>query len=432
MRTGAARDALHATLPLILAAAGLIAPPHGARAQEPAVADVAGPTTAEAPRARLFLGYETEPAMDLGGRVVASADALVAGAFGGIRERHPALAPAWEFPLAAALLLVEHEGMGHGGRARELGLGPSYGAGFDFSAYTTTRRAPRDHEELALLAAGGVEADGVMAHRLLLDALGDDGIDGAQLPLVMMAKLDLTVYVASAPRPRPGDDEGDFSHEYRHGNDMVLYLTGRQAARLGADAGAVWDGTYEPDFGEPLLRRTWDDARAAALWNLLDPSLGAAMVGYFRQHVLGGEARVRPPTLRIGEPVRLTLATRAALGPDSMSRFLDVQLALPRGVVDIFARRFDSAVASAWGWGAALHRMPLGRLALSVGADAWDEPRTANGAGEGSGWNAVAEVEARRGRWAVVAKLGDKSGGFFPGTPRAAGVYGGGGLVVDW
>jgi len=386
----------------------------------------------------LFLGYESEPAMDYFGRVVASGDALLARAFAGIGDagvRHPGLAPVWEFPVAAAVLLVQHEGMGHGGRAREFGLGPSYGAGFDFSAYTTTKRAPHDHEELALIASGGVEADGVMARRLLFDALGPDGIDGAQVPLLMMAKLDLTVYVASAPRPRPGNDEGDFAHEYRHGHDMVIYLVGRQSQRLGGTASDVWEGLYEPDFDEPLLRDTWDDARAAALWNVLDPSLGAALVGYFRQHVLGGKARVHSPALRLGESARLTLGTRAALGPESISRFLDVQAAGSWGVLDVYARQLDSSIDTSFGYGAALHRLPIGPMSLSLSADTWDEPASAenptadNG---GSRWNASLEIELRRGRWGGALKVGGKSDGFFPGTPRDSGVYAGAGVIAVW
>jgi hypothetical protein len=196
----------------------------------------------------------------------------------------------------------------------------------------------------------------------------------------------------------------------------------------------VWDGVYDPDFDEPLLRETWDDARAAALWNLLDPSLGAALVGYFRQHVLGGEARVHSPALRLGESARLTLGTRAALGPTSISRFLDVQAAGPWGVADVYARQLDSSVDTSFGYGAALHRLPLGPLALSVSADTWDEPLSAEdpAADTRSRWNATLELELRRGRWGGALKVGDKSEGFFPGTPRDSGVYAGAGVVAVW
>ncbi len=389
--------------------------------------------TAAAPATSLFVGYESEPAMDYGGRVVASANLLLArtfGRIGDVGERHPGLAPVWEFPLGAVLLLAQHEVLGHGGRGREFGLSPSYSFGF-FSGATGTARPPRDAQELALLAAGGVEADQVLAHRLLLDALRPEGIDGAQLPLAMMAKLDLAVYVATVPAARPGDDKGDFGYEYRHGNDMALYLVGRQAQRLGAAAGTVWDGSYEPDFDEALLGDTRSDARAAALWDLLDPSLAAAMTAYFRQHVLQGAPRVRVPALALGA-ARLTLGTRAALGPQEISRFLDVEAATPLGTFDLYVRDLDSSVDRSWGYGAAVRGLRLGPLALSLAADAWDDPRAVEAPAGGGRWNATAEAEARRGRWGVALKVGSKSAGFFPGLPAGDGAYAGAGVLAVW
>src|SRR5215218_7716814 len=101
------------------------------------------PTQAQSPDHDLyFLGYETEPAMDFGGRTLTSLQSGLSRAFGSIRdmgERHPGLAPSWEFPVAAAILLVQHEVGGHGGRGREFGLSPSYGFGIDFSGYTNTK-----------------------------------------------------------------------------------------------------------------------------------------------------------------------------------------------------------------------------------------------------------------------------------------------------
>src|SRR6478609_2544166 len=103
------------------------------------------PVHAQSPWDPLFLGYGTEPEMDYGGRMVMSLQSAVSRGFGsiaGVGERHPGLAPAWEFPVGAAVLLIQHEVDGHGGRAREFGLSPSYAFHFDFSAATGTRRPP--------------------------------------------------------------------------------------------------------------------------------------------------------------------------------------------------------------------------------------------------------------------------------------------------
>ena len=383
-----------------------------------------------------FLGYETEPAMDFGGRTLASLQTGISEAIGSIKdvgERHPGVTPAWEFPLGAALLLVQHEVGGHGGRAREFGLGPSYGFGFDFSGYTSTKRAPRTNEELLLLAAGGVEADQILARRVFLDLLRDEGTDAAKIPMAFMAKLDLSLYVSTVPHPRPGDDEGDFSDEATSGNDMVLYLVGRQAQRHGAPAAAVWDGTYAIDFEDPLLEDNWDDARITAIWNVLDPTLVAGLFAYFRDHVLQGEGRVRAPMLHAGN-VNLILGTRGALGPQSVSRFLDLHAATRQGVFTIYLRDLDSSVDRTYGAGAGVHGLRLGqRVELGLSADLWSEPESIERLPGGDGWNATAEVDARLGaRWGLSAKAGAKSDGFFPGLPQEDGPYFGLGVMAGW
>lgn len=386
-----------------------------------------------------FVGYETEPAMDFGGRTLASIQSGISRGIGSIKdigERHPGVTPAWEFPVGAALLLVQHEVGGHGGRAREFGLGPSYGFGFDFSGYTSTDRAPRNNEELLLLAAGGVEADQVLARRVFLDMLREEGTDAAKIPLAFMAKLDLSLYVSTVPHPRPGDDEGDFSDEASSGNDMALYLVGRQAQRHGVPAAPVWDGTYVVDFEDPLLEDNWDDARITAIWNVLDPTLVAGLFAYFRDHVLRGESRVRAPMLHVGN-VGLTLGTRGALGPQSVSRFLDLHAATRQGVFTVYLRDLDSSIDRAYGFGAGVHGLSIGRQGqradLGLSADIWSEPEAHEHLSKGNGWNATAEVNALLGaRWGLSAKAGVKSDGFFPGLPQEDGAYVGLGVMGGW
>jgi hypothetical protein len=371
-----------------------------------------------------FLGFGTEPEMDFGGRTVMSLDSLLSRSFsriGDAGERHPGLAPAWEFPVAAAVLLLQHEVGGHGGRAREFGLSPSYSFGFDFSAATGTERPPETNEGNALLAAGGVEADGVMAHRTLLDLLRTEGADGAKVPLAAMAKLDLTVYVASAENPDNGQDLVD---QYRDGNDIAYYLLSRQAQRQGADPTAIWNGTYVADLDERLLESTWSDARATALWNLVDPLLVTSVVSYFREHVLGGSVRVHAPVWRISDGLGLTVGTRGTLGPQEVSRFLDLHAATRRGVFTIYIRDLDSSIDRTYGAGAGLHAFKLGILEIGLAADAWDEPESQERIRSGSGWNATAEVDALLGeRWGLAGKVGSKSDGFFPGLPLEDGAY---------
>jgi hypothetical protein len=373
--------------------------------------------------------------MGFGGRTLASLHSGLSraiGSIGDVGERHPGVAPAWEFPLGAAVLLVQHEVGGHGGRSREFGLGPSYGFGFDFSGYTATERPPQTNEELMLLAAGGVEADQVLARRVFLDLLRPEGADAAKIPLAFMAKLDLSLYVSTAPRPRPGNDEGDFADELASGNDMAIYLVGRQAQRRGAPAADVWNDNYAIVFEDPLLEDNWDDTRMTAIWNVLDPSLVAGMVVYFRDHVLGGAERVRPPMLHLGG-MGLTVGTRGALGPQEVSRFLDVYTAIRRGVFSVYVRDLDSSVDRTFGVGSGAHGVRLGRIELGLSADAWDEPSSLEKVYDGQGWNASAELDAHLGeRWGLSAKVGAKSDGFLPGVPQEDGVYLGLGVLGGW
>jgi hypothetical protein len=371
--------------------------------------------------------------MDYAGRTLASLNSALSrgiASTGRIWEKHPGLAPAWEFPLGALVLLVQHEVGGHGGRAREFGLAPSYGFGSAFSAYTATRYPPRTAEQGLLLAVGGMEADGVLAHRILLDLLRPQGADGAKVPLALMTKLDLTVYVMGTPRP----DGSQFIREYRDGNDVATWMAFRQAERLGASPAAVWNGDYLPDLSDPTLDETWHQARATAVWNLLDPSLVAATVAYFREHVLDGRVAVHAPVWQVASGLGLTVGTRAALGPQRVSRFLDLYGATPWGVATVYVRDLESLRDRTWGFGGAVHGLRIGpRAELGFNVDVWDEPESPEHLPRGTSWHVGAEADTRFSRrWGVSAKIGAKSPGFFPGLPLEDGPYGGLGVTASF
>ncbi len=420
------RTGIHALACTLVAASALAQAPPGGQAGDAAA-------TRLNEWQPLLLGYSSEPGMEFGGRTLASAQSAASRAFASIADvgrRHPALAPAWEFPVAAALMLVQHEVDGHGGRAREFGLGANYSFGADFSATTTIARPPSTNEQGSLLAAGGTEADGVMAHAVLLDMLLPEGADGARVPLAIIAKLDLTVYVATTHSP----SSSGFVSDFRSGNDVASWLVSRQADRIGADPSRVWGNTYQPNVRDPLLERDWRAARSAALWNLLDPSLVAAAVAYVQQHLQAGSVSVHAPMLRLADGVGFTVGTRAALGPREVTRFLDLLAATDRGVLAVYVRDLDSPVDRTWGFGAALHGVCLGRGARAGAvADLWEEPRQVAGGERVSGWNAAGELDATLSRrWGVAVKAGRKSLGFFPGLPLPAGTYAGLGLTFAW
>jgi hypothetical protein len=170
------------------------------------------------------------------------------------------------------------------------------------------------------------------------------------------------------------------------------------------------------------------DALSAVAAQLVRPR------AYFRDHVLGGKARVRAVGWRVGGGVLLALGTRGALGPQAVSRFLDLHAGTRHGVFTLTLRDLDSSLDRGFGVGVAVRGLPLGRrLELALEADSWEEPESVEGLHEGSAWNASAELAARLGaRSGAALKVGTKSDGFLPGRPIDKGTYLGFGLQVSW
>ncbi len=373
--------------------------------------------------------------MAYGGLTLASVQRVssqLLGSTDAARQR-PGLAAAWEFPFAELLSIVTHEVNGHGGRAREFDLRPRYG--FDLlrmSAYTGTTRAPKTRDEIISLCGAGTEADSVLANRLLVDLHRPDGADGSTLPLALFAKLDLTLYVAITVRPDAANAT-EFRDQYQQGNDIANYLVGRQGQRRGLDLDDLWNQVADVDFSDPLLRKNANAARVAALWNVLDPALIAAVVEYAREHLGRGAMRIRAPMLELGGGVGLSTGTRAFLAPSYVTRYLDAYVRVPFGVGSIYARDLDSSVARTWGWGGAFTLAPPGwRASATVTAERWDEPASAEH-GEGRpGWHAAGEVRVPIGsRVGVLVSAGRKTTGFVPGRPVDEGTYAGIGVMFS-
>ena len=140
--------------------------------------------------------------MDAGGRSIASLDRGISDLLDRVvPRRFPWLRVAWELPVPILLQLVQHEGFGHGARARELGLHARYGIGLD-SAWTDIDESPASNEDLSLIVAGGTEADSVLARRLLLDMYQGRGGPAGLVPFLLMAKTDFPIYVGDHPATR--------------------------------------------------------------------------------------------------------------------------------------------------------------------------------------------------------------------------------------
>ncbi len=379
-----------------------------------------------------FLGFETDPAMDFGGRDVVTVHSAASRTLGwALRtERHSCLAPIYEFLFAAGLSTFQHEVFGHGARAREYNLDPEYTFGIDFSGGTGLNKNPESNLQNIVIAGGGTEGDSVMAHQILLDLYSGDGTDGSKIPLMAIAKLDFSLYCLITPDPV--DSSGDFGDAYNDGNDIAYYIVSRQAQRRGADPADVWNNDYPIDFSDSQLSDNYDDLRAAAIWNLIDPAALAAMVGYVADHVIGGATQVRPPAIPLGGGFGLTAGTRAFIGPSEVTRFLDLYLLTPGPLLTAYARDLQSSRDQSYGFGGGVHKLPLGRaVTLAAGADYWQTPDAEEALFDGSGWNASGEIGVMvTDHFGLTCKLGSKSDGYFPGTPIDSGVYGGAGVQL--
>lgn len=376
-----------------------------------------------------YLGFESEPAMDAGGQDVVTVHSLISRGLGKVTRTSYA-APAYEFFFAAGLSTFQHEVFGHGSRAREYNLDPVYSFGVDFSGGTGLNRDPTTMEQNIMIAGGGTEGDSVMANRILRDLYTGDGTDGSKIPLMALAKIDFSLYCLITPDP--SDSREDFEDAYTNGNDIAYYITARQAQRRQANPADVWNNDYAIDFGDPMLEDNYDELRAAALWNLADPAALSAMYAYVADHVIRGKTQVRPPVIPLGGGFGLTAGTRAFMGPQEVTRFLDLYLVTPGPLVMLYARDLQSSVDQTFGYGGGLYKIPLGpRLKLSLLGDAWQVPESAEKLYQGTGWNGCGEVEAMfSDHIGVSCKIGNKSAGFFPGTPMEEGVYGGAGVLV--
>jgi hypothetical protein len=403
----------------------------------------AAPAKAETPTpaAPYFLGYESEPAMDAAGRSTASLDRTIGDLLDRIvPRRFPWLRVAWELPVPILLQLVQHEGFGHGARAREFGLHARYGLSLE-GAWTDIDESPASNEDLSLIVAGGTEADSVLARRLLLDMYQGRGGPASLVPLLLMAKTDFPIYVGITPKPdasvTPSPDPDDpnpdsFVDQYESGNDIAFWLVTRQAWRRGDGPDAVWEQDYAVDLNDPELRRNWHDLRATAVWAVADPAFLSTLFSYVRDHLMRGQREVHPLRIPLGGGVGMTVSTRAALGPAYVTRFLDILVTTRRGVVTGYLRDLDSSSDRQLGFGLGLQRLELLRsLTLGVEGDFWREPASLEGTTRRDCWNVTLQGDVMVSRRLGVSwTLGAKSAGFFPGRPKGHGVYLGAGALV--
>ena len=336
-------------------------------------------------------------------------------------------------PIAELTSLVAHEAGGHGARARELGLRPTYLFYLPgvyrplFSArdeeragaFTTYQTAGLIEEPANVIGTlGGLEANYVHAWWLNARIVRAGGwVHHGDLLVYGASKL----MYAESFLSSSAEERGAAS-----GNDVESYVTSLQELSNG----------WRVEDRRRIARRL----AAGYLWNLADPTLLYALYGTVVSRLAHGERTSRMPLPGINGAAVL-LSPRFALTPFGGEQGLDLMIADRRGaMLDVYARVGSSGLASYYGAGArALGARVGSRVRLGGELDVWRQPEILLGE------RAVFDPPTRLGLnvgvygdvWltkelALTGKLGAKSPGYVSGLPIAGGPHGYLGVSVAW
>jgi hypothetical protein len=324
-------------------------------------------------------------------------------------------------PLAELTSEISHEVGGHGGRARELGLDPTFlfylpivyrkvfapsdearaGA---FTQFLTRNAVEGDRAMLGTL--GGLEANYVHAWWINARIVRARGrVHHGDLLVYLASKLPYADSVYSVP------PEGD------GGNDIASYVTHLQ------DRFNRW----RPDDRRAISRRLG----AGYVWNLVDPTLLYAVYGTLVANVGQGRPVTKMPLPRIGDTTVL-LSPRFALSPFGAEQTLDLFLGQGSGMLDLYGRVVSSGLADAYGVGARVLGIRAGdRTTLGAEIDLWRQPELlldARGVFDRPqrlGLNAGAFFDVRVASiFGITGKIASKTPGWVVGQPASGGLHG--------
>jgi hypothetical protein len=324
-------------------------------------------------------------------------------------------------PLAELTSEISHEVGGHGGRARELGLDPTFlfylpivyrkvfapsdearaGA---FTQFLTRNAVEGDRAMLGTL--GGLEANYVHAWWINARIVRARGrVHHGDLLVYLASKLPYADSVYSVP------PEGD------GGNDIASYVTHLQ------DRFNRW----RPDDRRAISRRLG----AGYVWNLVDPTLFYAVYGTLVANVGQGRPVTKMPLPRIGDTTVL-LSPRFALSPFGAEQTLDLFLGQGSGMLDLYGRVVSSGLADAYGVGARVLGIRAGdRTTLGAEIDLWRQPELlldARGVFDRPqrlGLNAGAFFDVRVASiFGITGKIASKTPGWVVGQPASGGLHG--------
>lgn len=323
-------------------------------------------------------------------------------------------------PLAELTSEISHEVGGHGGRARELGLDPTFlfylpivyrkvfapnddaraGA---YTQFLTPNVVEGDRAMLGTL--GGLEANYVHAWWINARIVRARGrVHHGDLLVYLASKLPYADSVYNVP------GEGD------PGNDISSYVTHLQ------DRFNRW---------RPGDRRAISGRLGAGyVWNLLDPTLFYALYGTLVANVGQGRPVTKMPLPRIGDTT-IFLSPRFALSPFGAEQTLDLFLAQGSRMLDLYGRVVSSGLADAYGVGARVLGIRAGdRTTLGAELDLWRQPELLDARSvferpQRLGLNAGAFFDVRVASiFGVTGKIASKTPGWMIGQPVGGGLHG--------
>ncbi len=264
-------------------------------------------------------------------------------------------------PLASVAVIFSHEVYGHGARAREQGLSPTYqfrlvqpyatlfGQHDVLVGEATFERQGQEDRDLALVT-GGIEADYRTAYWLTHDLVQHSGAHYGDLLLYATARLSYAATLLNPGGPREPS------------NDVHNYV-----------------GLLQTRFNRWTQKdkeRIESRLSTAYVWNLLDPMLLFAAYAVVVDHVGHGRRWTHAPLPSVGE-VRFLPWSSVTLGPFGLEHQLDLFLQSDGVVLDAYGRIGSSRLASSTGAGLRVSGLePTPFLQWDAHIDAWSQPET--------------------------------------------------------
>ena len=273
----------------------------------------------------------------------------------------PALARATELifgwtPINYMTMVVQHEVFGHGYRIRDFGkdvatvtkykflLPPPFGEGGAATHYEfKTNPSPT---QSTVLAAGGMEATGILAHQLRMQWMKTGKIPAQEVGLYNFANTDIVNYVNSLK------SEHDLNEEI-NGHDVASYLR-----------------TLHLSY--PHERPSFKTLKRMVKIQFLDPFTYFATISWFKYVFTGYEASI--PSFKFGS-VSYLPSPRLTLSPFGPEYTLDNYIKFNEIPTHVYVKRGKFAGNLFWGGGFSNESL-FTYKAHSFGArlDLWHQP----------------------------------------------------------